>query len=189
MDVSFVHLSHMVRQVGGKFTHIKANRLWIFAISYLILTIIYKNTSNIGIWRVREWIWVEILPTFLIIWRLLRRICYRISWNFLNSIGNFQKSFTSDIFEKYYVKFLEIFSKKNSDNILETFENSFEISWKNFGKFWDIVVVTKKSPMCQIMRLSIYSINGLIEGKHITLKNSNNTLLVVKLELHTQEFL
>ncbi len=31
--------------------------------------------------------------------------------------------------------------------------------------------------------------NGSIEGKHITLKNSNNTLLAMKSELHTEEFL
>ncbi len=40
-----------------------------------------------------------------------------------------------------------------------------------------IVVVTKKPPMCQIMHFSLYYINGSIEGKPITLKNSNNTLL------------
>ncbi len=51
-----------------------------------------------------------------------------------------------------------------------------------------IVIVTKKSPMCQIMRFSFYCINGSIEGKHITLKNSNNTLVAMKSELHTEEF-
>ncbi len=51
------------------------------------------------------------------------------------------------------------------------------------------VVVTKKPPMCQIMRVSLYCINGSIEGKHITLKNSNNALLAMKSELHTEEFL
>ncbi len=52
-----------------------------------------------------------------------------------------------------------------------------------------IVVVTKKPPMCQIIRFSLNCINKLIEGKHITLKNSNNTLLAMKSELHTEEFL
>ncbi len=49
--------------------------------------------------------------------------------------------------------------------------------------------VTKKPPMCQIMRFSLYCINGSIQGEHITLKNSNNTLLAMKSELHTEEFL
>ncbi len=52
-----------------------------------------------------------------------------------------------------------------------------------------IVVITKKPPMCQIMRFSLNCINGSIKGKHITLKNSNNTLLAMKSELHTEEFL
>ncbi len=51
-----------------------------------------------------------------------------------------------------------------------------------------IVVVTKKPPMCQIMRFSLYCINELIEGKRIALKNSNNTLPAMKSELHTEEF-
>ncbi len=50
-----------------------------------------------------------------------------------------------------------------------------------------IVVVTKKPPMCQIMHFPLYCLNGSIEGKHITLKNSNNTLLAMKSELHTEE--
>ncbi len=33
------------------------------------------------------------------------------------------------------------------------------------------------------------SLDGSIEGKHITLKNSNNTLLAMKLILYTEEFL
>ncbi len=49
VDVSFVHSSHMVHQVGGKLTYIKANESQISAIYYLIQTIIYRNTSNIGI--------------------------------------------------------------------------------------------------------------------------------------------
>ncbi len=52
-----------------------------------------------------------------------------------------------------------------------------------------IVVVTKKPPMYQIIHFSLYCINGSIEGKHITLENSNNTLLAMKSELHTEEFL
>ncbi len=51
-----------------------------------------------------------------------------------------------------------------------------------------IVVVTKKFLMCQIMRFSLYCINGSIEGKCIALKNSNNTLQVIKSELYTEEF-
>ncbi len=47
----------------------------------------------------------------------------------------------------------------------------------------------KKPPMCQIMRFSLYCINGAVEVKHITLKNSNNTLLAMKSELHTEKFL
>ncbi len=43
-----------------------------------------------------------------------------------------------DIFEKYFGKFREIFSKKISDNIVETFENCFGISWENLGKFREI---------------------------------------------------
>ncbi len=43
--------------------------------------------------------------------------------------------------------------------------------------------------MCQIMRFSLNCINESIEGKHITLKNSNNTLLAMKSELHAEEFL
>ncbi len=39
------------------------------------------------------------------------------------------------------------------------------------------------------MRFSLYCINGPIEGKHIVLKISNNTLLAMKSELHTEEFL
>ncbi len=39
------------------------------------------------------------------------------------------------ISEKYFVKFQEVFRKKISDNIAETFENCFGISWKNLGKF------------------------------------------------------
>ncbi len=58
MDVSFVHLSHLVRQVGGKLIRIKANGSRISVIQYVIQTIIYRNMSNIGIWRVRKWIWV-----------------------------------------------------------------------------------------------------------------------------------
>ncbi len=58
VNVSFVHSSHLVRQVGGKLTHMKANGSQISVICYLVLMIIYRNTSNIGIWRVREWIWV-----------------------------------------------------------------------------------------------------------------------------------
>ncbi len=57
-DVSFVHSLHLVCQVDDKLTHIKANGSWISVIRYLIQTIIYRNTSNIGIWRVREWSWV-----------------------------------------------------------------------------------------------------------------------------------
>ncbi len=30
-----------------------------------------------------------------------------------------------------------------------------------------IAVVTKKPPMCQIMRFSLYCINGVIEGRRI----------------------
>ncbi len=48
-----------------------------------------------------------------------------------------------------------------------------------------IVVVTKKPSMCQIMRFSLYCINGSIESRHIAYKNSNNTLLVMKSELRT----
>ncbi len=51
-----------------------------------------------------------------------------------------------------------------------------------------IAVVTKK-PMCQIMCFSLYCINGSIEGKQITLNNSNNTLLAMKSELQAEEFL
>ncbi len=51
------------------------------------------------------------------------------------------------------------------------------------------IVVTKNPPMGQIMRFSLYCINGPIEGKHITLKICNNTLLAMKSELHTEEFL
>ncbi len=51
-----------------------------------------------------------------------------------------------------------------------------------------IIVVTKKTPMGQIMHFSLYCINGLIEGKHITLKNSNNTLQAMKSELHKENF-
>ncbi len=36
---------------------------------------------------------------------------------------------------------------------------------------------------------SLYCINESIESKHITLKSSNNTLLAMKSELHTKEFL
>ncbi len=54
---------------------------------------------------------------------------------------------------------------------------------------WYIVVVTKKPPMCQIMCFSLCCINGSIKSKYITLKSSNNTLLAMKLELHTEEFL
>ncbi len=61
VNVSFVHSSHLVRQVGGKLTHIKANGSRISVICYLVLTIC-RNTSNIGIWWVQEWIWVEISP-------------------------------------------------------------------------------------------------------------------------------
>ncbi len=62
-------------------------------------------------------------------------------------IGNFRKSFPKnfedcekhlDVFEKYFRKFREIFSKKISGNILETFENCFGISRKNLGKFREI---------------------------------------------------
>ncbi len=67
----------------------------------------------------------------------------------------------------------------------------------NAEKFWVncvirrkvIVVVTKQPFMCQIMRFSLNCINGSIDGKHITLKNHNNTLLAIKSELHTEEFL
>ncbi len=55
--------------------------------------------------------------------------------------------------------------------------------------YFHIVVVTKKPSMCQIMHFSLYCINGSIEGRHIILKNSNNTLLGMKSELHTEEFL
>ncbi len=65
VDVSFVHSSHLAHQVGSKLTHIKANGSWISVICYLVQTIIYRNTSNIGIWQMREWIRVEILPKFL----------------------------------------------------------------------------------------------------------------------------
>ncbi len=51
-----------------------------------------------------------------------------------------------------------------------------------------IVVVTKKPPMCQIICFSLYCINGSIEGECIALKNSNNTLVAMKSELHTEEF-
>ncbi len=30
-----------------------------------------------------------------------------------------------------------------------------------------IIVVMKKTPMCQIMRFLLYCINGVIEGRHI----------------------
>ncbi len=63
--LSYVYLLHLVRQVVGKLTHIKANRSRKSVIRYLIQTIIYRNTSNIGICQVWEWIWVVILPKFL----------------------------------------------------------------------------------------------------------------------------
>ncbi len=39
----------------------------------------------------------------------------------------------------------------------------------------NVVVITKKSPMCQIMRFSFLCVNGSIEGKYITLKNCSNS--------------
>ncbi len=55
----------------------------------------------------------------------------------------------SDIFEKYFGKFQKIYSKKISDNILETFENCFGILWKNLGKFLEIFqkVSRKRLPL------------------------------------------
>ncbi len=48
--------------------------------------------------------------------------------------------------------------------------------------------LSQKTPMYQIMRFSLYCMNESMEGKCIALKNSNNTLLAMKLELHTEEF-
>ncbi len=44
-NVSFVHSSHLVRQSGGKLTHIKTNGSRMSMIRYLVQTIIYRNTS------------------------------------------------------------------------------------------------------------------------------------------------
>ncbi len=54
VDVSFVHSLHLVRQVGGKLTHFETNGSRISVILYLVQKIIYRNTSNIGLWRVQE---------------------------------------------------------------------------------------------------------------------------------------
>ncbi len=76
---------------------------------------------------------------------LFRKISKIIAENFVNYIRNFRKSFpkNSEDFEKYFEHFREvfreIFSKKISNNILETFENCFEISWKSLRKFPEIL--------------------------------------------------
>ncbi len=60
------------------------------------------------------------------------------------------------------------------EKILET--GRLEKFWVKFQEFqvdvnilsrYNFVVVTKKPPMCQIMRLSLYCMNGLIEGRRI----------------------
>ncbi len=107
VDVSFVHSSHLVRQVCVKLIYSRANGSWISMIRYLILKIIYRNTSNIGIWRVREWIWVEILPKFLSV------ILKIIAENLENNVQNFRKSFPKNFehFEKYFGHFRGVFCK------------------------------------------------------------------------------
>ncbi len=111
----------------------------ISVIRYLIQTIIYGSTSIIGIWCGRERIWVEILPKLLSI-----------------ILNNKILRNTSDIFEKYFVKFREIFSKKkfriifsklsrivDHGKVLENFKTYFrkprEILLKFLKNFWKIL--------------------------------------------------
>ncbi len=71
---------------------------------------------------------------------LFHEILWIISEVFENQFQKISKISrnTSDIIEKYLAKFQEIFSKRISNNILETFENCFGISWENLGKFREI---------------------------------------------------
>ncbi len=62
-------------------------------------------------------------------------------------------------------------------------------AWGTSIELYHKSTLSQKNLLCVKLCISLYCINGSIEGKHITLKNSNNTLLAMKPELRTEEFL
>ncbi len=133
--------------------------------------------------KVIQWYYKEILENFF---EIISVKLGKIIRNLITILKNYKKHFTQTLKTFWYnfVKFSRQFLGEFTINCTESTNNFREKLQRNPKEIMEIFQATAKwsdfhyRRMCQIMRFSLYCINGSIEGRRIDKKNSNNAFLV-----------